>query len=120
MTNTSLGSPLQRYAAVNDFMLGKNASMSVSFSAMMRAMKETKWTDPYVEGGGKSCDGHVRWYATTHCFREGSWLVMSLACLTRFSLRTVIVLLCNFWRMQSMAVVRTVEAVVRTVEGLWR
>ena len=58
MVNESIGSPLQRYAAVNDLLLKRSGeeTMDVSFQATLEFMMETNWTAP-ANGGGGSNDG---------------------------------------------------------------
>ena len=59
MDNSSLGSPLQRYAAVNKLMMGKDESMDCRYEAMLQGMKNSSWKSPDVEGGGRSRESHV-------------------------------------------------------------
>ena len=58
MANTSLGSPVQRYAAVNQFSLdeAKMETLDANFSASVAEMRNTSWNSS-VAGGGVCCDG---------------------------------------------------------------
>lgn len=53
MANTSLGSSLERYAAVNTLLLQYSGEEGVdaNFSAEVEFMKEVSWDSPAVEGG---------------------------------------------------------------------
>ena len=55
MTNTSLGSPLERYAAVNMLLLqsGGEDSVDANFSAQVEFMKEVSWNSSAVMGGAR-------------------------------------------------------------------
>lgn len=55
MVNSSLGSPLQRYAAVNSLLLKASGEDSVdaNFSAEVEFMKGEAWDSPAVEGGAR-------------------------------------------------------------------
>ena len=53
MANESMGPPLQRYAAVNSFLLKVSGEDTVdaNFSAEVEFMKQSAWESPAVEGG---------------------------------------------------------------------
>ena len=55
MANTSRGSSLERYAAVNDLLLRATGEESVDadFAAEVESMKKTDWSSEAVEGGAR-------------------------------------------------------------------
>ena len=55
MANTSLGTPLERYAAVNHLMLASAGQtlLDANFSAEVEFMRNGSWDSPAVEGGAR-------------------------------------------------------------------
>lgn len=53
MTNDSLGSPLQRYAAVNTLMMKGEKYLDCSYKGFIDFMKQSSWKAEAVKGGSE-------------------------------------------------------------------
>jgi hypothetical protein len=53
MANESIGSPLERYAAVNSFMMKDVKTLDCSYKSFMEFLSQSSWKSDAVKGGSE-------------------------------------------------------------------